>query len=128
MVTPFKFGLGGVVGSGNQWISWIALDDVVYSLYRLICDDRYHGPVNVCNPTPVTNYELTKTLGRVLGRPTVLPIPGFVAKLAFGEMAESTILSSCLAKPQRLLENEHVFKYSCLEEALRHTLGFNSQR
>lgn len=123
MLTPFLLGLGGVIGSGDGKLSWIALDDLVYSLYRLITDDCFSGPVNLCSPNPVSNYEFTKTLGKVLRRPTIVPMPSFAARIAFGEMAEATLLSNCPAIPKILQEKQHTFYYSVLEKALRHTLG-----
>ena len=123
MLTPFRLGLGGVIGSGKQLLSWIALDDLVYSLYRLVVDENFSGPVNLCTPNPITNYELTKTLGKILRRPTMLPLPSFAARAAFGEMADATILSSCQAEPKKLIENRHAFYFPKIEDALRHTLG-----
>ena len=123
MTLPFLMGAGGVIGSGRQWVSWIALDDLVYLLYRLLIDTRFSGAVNACSPHPVTNYELTKSLGRVLRRPTIAPLPRALARIAFGEMADATLLSSCAAAPEALLTANHTFCYPNIEDALRHTLG-----
>ena len=94
MLTPFRMGIGGKIGDGKQWMSWIALDDVVAALKFLIADKSISGPVNVVAPNPVTNAEFTRTLGRTLSRPTIFPMPAFGARLAFGEMADALLLSS----------------------------------
>ena len=91
MLTPFRLGLGGVIGSGAQYVSWIALPDLVALLRFLMGADGLAGPVNAVAPRPVTNREFTKVLGRVLGRPTVVPVPPFVVRLVFGEMGESVL-------------------------------------
>ena len=123
MLTPFKMGVGGVVGSGKQFWSWIALDDVVGAIQHAITTDSICGPVNTVSPHPVTNKEFTKTLGRVLGRPTIFPMPAFAAKLALGEMAEELILASTRVDATRLLESGYDFPYADLEAALRHVLS-----
>ncbi|MCP4264482.1 MAG: TIGR01777 family protein, partial [Candidatus Brocadiaceae bacterium] len=87
MLTPFKMGTGGKVGSGKQYMSWVAIDDVTGAIYHALTTDTLKGPVNVTAPNPVTNKEFTSTLGRVLKKPTVMPMPAFAARLAFGEMA-----------------------------------------
>jgi uncharacterized protein (TIGR01777 family) len=123
MLTPFKFGVGGKVGSGKQFMSWIALDDVAGIIAYALENETLSGAVNTVAPTPVTNYEFTKTLGRVISRPTIFPIPAFGLKLAFGEeMAEGTLLSSARVMPARLKEAGYEFQYPTLEEALRHVL------
>ncbi|HLM24719.1 MAG TPA: TIGR01777 family oxidoreductase, partial [Pyrinomonadaceae bacterium] len=94
MLPPFQMGIGGKVGDGKQWMSWIALDDVVAGLKFLMANTSTHGPVNFVAPNPVTNAEFTKALGRVLSRPTFFPVPAFGARLAFGEMADALLLSS----------------------------------
>ena len=94
MLTPFRMGIGGKVGDGKQWMSWIALEDVVNGLKFLIGETSTRGPVNFVAPNPVTNAEFTKTLGRVLSRPTIFPVPAFGVRLAFGEMADALLLSS----------------------------------
>jgi uncharacterized protein len=123
MLIPFKLGLGGVIGSGNQYMSWIALDDVVSVIAHALVTDTLQGPVNAVAPYPVTNREFTKTLGRVLKRPTMFPLPGFGARLAFGEMADALLLASTRVEPKRLLATQYVFRYPELEGALRHLLG-----
>jgi uncharacterized protein len=122
MLLPFKLGAGGRVSSGRQWWSWIAMDDLVAALRFALTTDSLRGPVNGTSPHPVTNYEFTKTLGRVLGRPTIFPMPGFAAKLALGEMAEDLLLASARVLPRRLQESGFSFRFPELESALRHEL------
>jgi hypothetical protein len=123
MLLPFKAGLGGVLGKGTQYMSWIAIDDVVSAFLHLVERDDLAGPVNVVAPEPVTNAVFTKTLGRVLERPTVAPAPAFALRLAFGEMADAALLSSTRVKPERLLASGYLFRFPELEGALRHVLG-----
>jgi uncharacterized protein (TIGR01777 family) len=123
MLFPFKMMAGGVIGSGQQYMSWIALDDVLGAIHHALVTASLHGPVNAVAPQPVTNREFTKTLGRVLGRPTIAPLPAFAARLAFGEMADALLLTSIRVEPARLLESGYVFRYPELESALRHLLG-----
>jgi uncharacterized protein (TIGR01777 family) len=123
MLLPFKAGLGGVVGPGTQYMSWIALDDLLGVLRHALEDPSVRGPLNAVASAPVTNAEFTKTLGRVLGRPTIAPLPALALRLAFGEMAEATLLSSTRARPARLEEAGYRFLFPALEGALRHVLG-----
>lgn len=123
MLLPFKMGVGGTIGAGKQWMSWIALDDTIEAIGHCLATESLSGPVNVVAPSPVTNYEFTKTLGRVLGRPTVLPMPAFAARLVFGEMANELLLGSVRVQPTRLLESGFTFRYPQLEGALRHLLN-----
>ena len=123
MLIPFKLGVAGKVGSGDQYMSWIALDDVVGVIQYALGTAELSGPVNTVAPTPVTNLEFTKTLGRVLSRPTVLPMPAVAARLAFGEMAQELLLSGQRAVPARLLAIGFRFRYPDLEQALRSILG-----
>lgn len=123
MLTPFRMGIGGRVGSGKQWMSWIALDDVVNGLKFLMGETSTSGPVNFVAPKPVTNAEFTKTLGHVLSRPTIFPIPEFGARLAFGEMADALLLSSQRVEPGVLKSKGFEFKWSTLEAALRDILA-----
>lgn len=126
MLTPFKLGLGGKIGSGRQWMSWIAIDDEVGAIIHLMNDHSFSGPVNLAAPNPVTNSDFTKALGGVLHRPTVATIPAFAVKLVLGsEMAEETVLASQKVMPRRLPANGYVFKYPELEPALRSLLGTN---
>jgi uncharacterized protein len=120
---PFKLGAGGVVGNGQQYLSWVALDDVVGAVYHALMTDTRHGPVNVVSPQPVTNRESTRVLGRVLRRPTRVPFPAFAARLAFGEMAEAWFLASARVEPARLIDSGYAFRYAELATALQHLLG-----
>jgi uncharacterized protein (TIGR01777 family) len=122
MLTPFKLGAGGKIGSGEQYMSWIAIDDAVGAIIFALETDSLRGPVNVVAPHPVTNLEYTKTLGSVLSRPTIFFVPSFAARLAFGEAADALLLSSARVEPLRLKEAGYQFKYPELEGALRHTL------
>lgn len=123
MLLPFKLGFGGVVGSGQQYWSWIALDDLACAIKHALTADTLSGPVNAVSPNAVTNREFTRTLGRVLSRPTIVPIPAFLAKLAMGEMANELLLSSTRVVPNRLQESGYEFQHATLENALRHALG-----
>lgn len=123
LLTPFRLGVGGVVGDGSQYMSWITLDDLLGVFQHTLISDQLKGPVNAVSPNPVTNREFTKILGRVLGRPTIFPLPAFAARLAFGEMAEALLLSSQRVKPQRLLETNYAFRFPDLEQALSALLG-----
>lgn len=128
MLTPFRMGVGGRVGSGKQWMSWIALDDVVGAIEHVLATETVKGPVNFVAPNPVRNEEFTKTLGRVLSRPTIFPIPAFGVRLMFGEMADALLLSSQRVEPRRLNEAGYQFSYTVLEAALRHVLSSSSLR
>jgi uncharacterized protein (TIGR01777 family) len=123
MLTPFKLGLGGKIGDGRQYMSWIALDDVVGAFHFLVAHPTASGPVNLTAPNPATNAEFTKTLGHVLHRPTIFPMPAFAAKLAFGEMADALLLSSTRVAPRALEAAGYAFKLPQLEPALRHLLS-----
>jgi uncharacterized protein (TIGR01777 family) len=123
MLTPFKLGGGGIIGNGRQYWSWVAIDDVVGAIHHTLATDALSGPVNAVSPNPLTNREFTKTLGRVVSRPTVIPLPGFVAKLALGEMAKELLLSSSRVVPSRLQESGYEYRHATLDNALRHTLG-----
>jgi uncharacterized protein (TIGR01777 family) len=123
MLVPFRLGAGGRVGSGRQYLSWIALDDAVGVIHHSLVTADLSGPVNAVAPSPVTNREFTKTLGRVLGWPTLFPVPALGARLAFGEMANELLLASTLVQPARLLASGYPFRYPELGGALRHLLG-----
>ena len=123
MLTPFLLGGGGVIGSGRQYWSWIDIQDLLSALeYMVRCEDL-RGPVNVVSPRPVTNREFTKTLGKVLRRPTCFPLPAFAARMVLGEMADEMLLASQRVMPTKLLESEFAFQYADLESSLRHLLG-----
>ena len=119
----FKLGGGGKIGGGNQWWSWVALDDVVGSIVHALTHENVEGPVNVGAPNPMTNAGYTKVLGKVLGRPTVLPVPAPAARVMLGEMADALLLASQRMRPTKLQETGYGFRYPQLEGALRHLLG-----
>ena len=122
MMTPFKLGVGGVVGSGKQWMSWISLDDVVGIINFALENDSIRGAINVVAPNPVTNEEFTKTLGTVLYRPTFLPLPEFAVHMVFGEMGDALLLDSTRVVPKRLLDEGYEFKFTELKAALEHAV------
>jgi len=122
MLFPFKLGVGGKLGSGRQYMSWITLDDAVGVIEFALENEKLRGPVNTVAPDAVTNKEFTKALGSALSRPTIFPIPAFAARLAFGEMADETLLTSQRVEPVRLKEEGYVFKYPELKTALKHVL------
>jgi hypothetical protein len=123
MLLPFKLGIGGPVGSGRQYMSWITLDDVVGAISHALLSDSLRGPVNAVAPYPVTNLEFTKTLGHILGRPTIFPLPAFAARLVLGEMANELLLASTRVSPSRLMASGYQFRFPDLASALRHVLG-----
>ena len=123
MLTPFRMGVGGKVGNGKQWMSWIALEDVINALRFLIDEPGSEGPVNFTAPRPVTNADFTEALGSVLSRPTLFSVPAFAARLAFGEMADELLLSSAKVEPERLKESGYQFKHPELSSALKTILG-----
>lgn len=119
MLLPFKFGVGGRIGDGTQWMSWIHIDDVAGAIRHCIEDEAYRGPVNATAPLPVTNAEFTATLGKVLRRPTVLPLPEFMVRLMFGEMGDSILIGGQKVIPARLEAEGYPFEHRDLEGALR---------
>jgi len=123
MLTPFRLGFGGIIGSGAQWMSWISLDDMIGVIRSALERDALRGPVNAVAPAPVTNAEFTRTLGRVLGRPTLVPLPAFAARLALGAMADELLLTSQRVLPARLEASGYEFRHPTLEGALRAVLG-----
>jgi len=122
MLTPFRLGIGGRVGSGAQFVSWIAIEDVAGAVRHALQSDRLAGPVNFVAPEPVTNAEFTRVLARVLRRPALLPLPALAARLALGEMADELLLGGQRALPARLAATGYAFAHPGLEEALRHLL------
>ncbi len=122
MLPPFQLGAGGKFGSGKQYMSWVALDDVVGVVDYALNNESLSGPVNVVAPHPVTNLEFTKTLGQVLSRPTLFPVPAFAARLVFGEMADALLLGSARVEPARLKVSGYTFQYPELKSALRHLI------
>lgn len=118
MITPFKLGVGGRLGSGKQWISWIVLEDVVGVIRAMLADEGLRGPVNVVSTAPVRNADFTKILARVLHRPAVFPVPAFALRLAFGEMADEVLLASQRVEPQKLIERGYRLRGTDLEKTL----------
>ena len=123
MLTPFKMGVGGKLGSGDQYMSWITLEDLVHVLHHCAVTESVSGPVNAVAPNAVTNKEFTKALGRALSRPTLFPVPSFAARIAFGEMADALLLSSTRVEPRRLFESGYVFQHSDIDQALEAVLS-----
>ena len=123
VLTVFRMGLGGMLGSGRQYMSWVAIDDLIRAVEYVISNSTLSGPVNVVSPNPVTNKEFTRALARVLSRPAPLLVPSFVLRLAYGEMADETLLSSAQVRPAKLLASGFEFGHPDLERALRHVLG-----
>lgn len=123
MLTPFKLGVGGKIGGGAQYYSWIAIDDALGVILHALEDESLSGPVNTVSPQPLRNSEFTAVIGRVLGRPTIFPVPAFAARLAFGEMADELLLASTRVEPAKLRAVGFAFKHPTLEGALRHLLG-----
>ena len=122
MLTPFKLGLGGRIGNGRQWMSWIDIDDLVDAIHHILRTEQLRGPVNLVAPRPVTNAEFTSTLARVLSRPAIFPMPAFAVKLAFGEMGETVLLGSQHVEPARLLESGCQFRFRELCDSLKNVL------
>ena len=121
MLLPFRLGLGGRVGSGKQWWSWLTLDDLVTAI-RFSLEGDIAGPINLVSPNPVTNAQFTKALGKALGRPTLFPVPSFAARAMFGEMADEALLTGQRALPARLLEAGFGFELGELGPALERAL------
>lgn len=119
ILPPFKMGLGGVFGDGEQYMSWITLTDVVLALEHVITHEDLSGPVNFCSPQPVTNRQFTQTLGQLLHRPTLLPVPRWVARIALGEMAPALLLASSRVMPTKLIQSGYLFKNTTLVSALK---------
>lgn len=122
MLPAFRLGLGGRLGDGRQYWSWIALEDAVAALLHALACESLCGPVNAVSPQPVTNREFTATLGRALRRPTIFAVPRFAVNLLFGEMGREAMLASCRARPTKLLSGGFQFQFQDLERALRRTL------
>jgi uncharacterized protein (TIGR01777 family) len=120
MIPPFKAGMGGVVGTGEQQISWISIRDVVSIIDFLTKNESISGPVNIVSPIQTTNKELTKTLGKVLNRPTIFKVPASVARIIFGQMADEMLLTSCRVTPQKLIQAGYQYTDQSLEAVLRY--------
>jgi len=123
MLPPFRLGVGGPMGGGRQWMSWISIDDHVRAMEHALFADALHGPVNMVAPNPVTNATFATTLGRVLNRPSVIPLPAFALELMFGEMARATILGGQRVAPHALTASGFEFSEPTLEGALRSVLS-----
>ncbi len=122
MVIPFKLGVGGRVGNGKQWMSWIDVEDMAGGILHATENSSLRGAVNFVAPNPVTNAEFTKTLARVLSRPAIFPLPAFMVKLAFGEMGENLLLGSQRVQPAELTASGYQFRFSDLRSSLDHAL------
>lgn len=123
MLTPFKMGVGGKIGSGKQWMSWIDAEDMVGAIHHILKSDLLHGPLNMVAPKPVTNEEFTKTLASVLSRPAILPMPAFAVKLLFGEMGETVLLGSQRVEPSQLISSGYPFRFRTLRASLENILS-----
>jgi uncharacterized protein (TIGR01777 family) len=123
MLPIFRAGVGGPIGSGRQWMSCVSIEDVISAIHHALFTDALRGPFNVVGPTPVTNAEFAATLGRVLQRPAILPVPAIALRLVLGEMADETVLASVRVLPDRLLASSYQFRHPTLESALRFELG-----
>jgi uncharacterized protein len=122
MLPPFRMGVGGRLGSGRQWMSWIHIEDLVAAILQILRNDSLQGPVNLVAPQPVTNAEFTRTLGTVLSRPTVFPMPAFVVQGLFGQMGREVLLASQRVEPTRLIASGFRFQYPTLQPALESLL------
>jgi uncharacterized protein len=123
MLTPFKLGLGGRLGSGKQWMSWIHVEDIVGAIHHIMRTESLSGPVNLVAPGPVRNAEFTRLLASVLGRPALFPVPAFAARLAFGDMADELLLASQHVEPAKLAAGGYSFRFRELRAALDDLLG-----
>jgi uncharacterized protein (TIGR01777 family) len=122
MLTPFKMGVGGRIGNGRQWMSWIDVQDMVGAIHHILKSDLLHGPVNLVAPKPVTNAEFTQTLASVLSRPAIFPVPALVVKLVFGEMGETVLLGGQRVEPAQLVGSGYPFRFSDLRASLENAL------
>ena len=118
MLPAFRLGLGGKLGDGRQWMSWIDLQDVIGAIQHILRSDLLHGPVNLVAPRAITNEEFSKTLGGVLSRPAVFPVPAFAARLAFGEMADELLLAGQRVEPAKLISSGYPFRFLTLKQSL----------
>lgn len=126
MLPPFRLGLGGPLGDGRQYMSWVSLEDALGAIHHALVTEALRGPVNVVSPQPVTNRDLTRALGRVLSRPTLLPAPAPLLRLLLGELADEVLLASARVMPTRLQATAYSFRHPALEGALRHLLASSS--
>jgi len=123
MLPAFKMGVGGRIGNGRQWMSWVDLQDVVGAIHHLLKTESLSGPVNLVAPQPVTNAEFTKVLASVLSRPAIFPMPAFAARLAFGQMADELLLASQRVEPSKLISSRYAFRFGDLRGSLQAILG-----
>jgi uncharacterized protein (TIGR01777 family) len=123
VLLPFKMGAGGVVGTGRQWLSWISLDDATAAVQHTIAAVELSGPVNLTAPQPVPNVEFVHTLGKLLGRPTLVPLPAFAVKMLLGQMGDELLLAGQKVLPRKLLASGFQFAYPDLDSALRWALA-----
>jgi len=128
MLPAFRWGIGGRIGSGRQYISWIAIDDLMGIFDHAIHCKSLSGPVNAVSPHPVTNLEFSKKLGRVLSRPVLFALPSFAARIIFGEMAGEVLLAGARVSPARLVDSGYSFLFPELEGALRHAFHQDRSR
>ena len=128
MLFPFKMGFGGKIASGKQYLSWIAIDDVLGAVYHVIMNDSINGPVNLVSPNPLANVDFTRILCRAISKPMIFPLPAWVVKLMFGEMGNEALLSSIRVKPKKLLDTGYSFRFPHLKDALCHLLGINADK
>lgn len=122
MLAPFRMGVGGNIGRGQQWWSWVHVDDVVGAIHHIMKTESIEGPLNIVAPQPVRNAEFTQTLAKVLHRPAIFPVPAFAARLAFGEMADELLLASQRVEDAKLVLSGYHFQHSDLREALENIL------
>jgi uncharacterized protein (TIGR01777 family) len=122
MLLPFRLGLGGRIGSGRQWWSWIHIEDFVAAVLHIQQNESVKGPVNMVSPNAVTNAEFTKILAKVLGRPAIFPVPAFAARIALGQLADEALLASARVQPKKLVESGFQFKFLQLGAALENLL------
>ncbi len=122
MLPAFNMGVGGKIGNGQQYMSWISIRDLVAAIEHLLLHEELSGAFNLVAPAPVTNEEFTKTLGRCLQRHTPFPVPAFIVRLLFGEMGKELLLASSRVFPERLLESGYTFRYIALKDALTHCI------
>ena len=122
MANPFKYLIGGAIGSGRQWMSWIVIDDLVESIIKIIEDESFFGPVNIVSPNPIRNIDFAKALGKALGKPSIIKTPAILIKLIFQEKS-SILLYSQRVEPEKLNKSNFIFKYSSIEIALKDLLN-----
>ena len=123
MLTPFRLGLGGPIGNGRQWWSWVHIKDVVGAIHHVLKTDLLQGAVNVVAPRPVANADFTRALAKAVSRPAMFPMPAFVARVAFGQMADELLLASQRVEPVKLVSSGYPFRFSDLSKALDNVLG-----